>query len=118
MKKIISIASIIMLIGCAGAGFVPVVDRPGANYRQDLAECQAHATEVMSAGESAVVGAVGGALFGGLLAVVGGGSSDFVNGMAAVGAATGAIGEAAGADRNQRSIISRCLYGRGYSVLN
>lgn len=52
-----------------------------------------------------------GAIFGVLLGAVAGGNNRFNGRMAGVGAAASAEG-------GQRGIISRCLAGRGYSVLN
>jgi len=108
-----------LLAGCAtgrgsGANYNPIVDRPGPNYATDLAECQAHATKVMSAADGAVAGAVAGALFGALMmAAVGGSRRD----GAWVGALSGGTSAAAEAEGGQRGIITRCLAGRGYSVL-
>lgn len=109
-----------VLSGCAtsnrgtGANYNPIVDRPGVNYAQDLVECQAHATQVLSAQESAVNGAVAGAIFGALvMAAVGGSSRD----GAWIGALSGSTSAAANSEGGQRGIITRCLSGRGYMVL-
>lgn len=89
-----------------------------AQYHTDLAECQAHAQKVIAAHEAAVGGAVAGAIFGALLGAAAGGNSRFNTRMAGVGALSGAAGAAVSAEGGQRGIISRCLAGRGYSVLN
>lgn len=118
-----------MLGGCAtshpgggtGAQWEPVVDvRAGQQgaYPTDLYECQQHANRVMSAHQAAVGGAVAGAIFGVLLGAVAGGNGRFNGRMAGVGALSGGVGAAASAEGGQRGIISRCLAGRGYSVLN
>lgn len=122
-----TVLALIMLAGCAGpnsgygARWEPVVDvRPGqqASYPTDLAECQAHATRVMDAQQAAVSGALAGAIFGALLGAAAGGNGRFNSRMAGVGALSGAAGAAGAAEGGQRGIISRCLAGRGYSVLN
>lgn len=118
-----------MIGGCAnqaghrgyGSNWEPVVDvRPHqqAQYQTDLYECQQHASKVMSAADGAVAGAVAGAIFGALLGAAAGGNSRFNSQMAGVGALSGAAGAAGAAEGGQRGIISRCLAGRGYSVLN
>jgi uncharacterized protein YcfJ len=125
-----TLAAVAMLASCAtapgsgsgyGAGWEPVVDVRAAQMEQypaDLAACQAHATRVMSAADAAVAGAVVGAIFGALLGAAAGGNSRFNREMAGVGALSGGVGAAASAEGGQRGIISRCLAGRGYSVLN
>jgi outer membrane lipoprotein SlyB len=128
MRRIlIGALAVAMLAGCAtqnrgyGARWEPVVDvraSQQAQYPTDLAECQAHATKVMSAEEGAVAGAIGGAVFGALLGAAAGGNGRFNSRMAGVGAVSGAAGAAGRAEGGQRGIISRCLAGRGYSVLN
>lgn len=122
MKKTAAVLAIAMLAGCAaprgmGASYSPIVDRPGVNYAQDLAECQQHATQVMSTADSAAAGAVAGAIFGLLFAAALGDRHNAGNyaAMGALGAGTTAAGEAEG---GQRGIISRCMASRGYTVLN
>lgn len=122
MKRLIAATLAIALTGCAtsqgtGSSYTPIVDRPNENYAQDLRECQQHANKVMSAGEGAAVGAIGGALFGALLGRAMGGGSLSNYGMK-VGALSGAVGAAGGAEQNQRAIISKCMTNRGHSVLN
>ena len=117
MKTLILLTAV--LAGCAtsGANYQPIVDRPGANYANDLRDCQAHATRVMGAADSAVAGAVAGAIFGALLGAAAGGNSQFRGQMAGVGAVSGGANAAAAAEGGQRGIITRCLSGRGYQVL-
>ena len=122
MRKLI-IASVVvsMLAGCAntgrgsGANYQPIVDRPGANYDNDLRDCQQHATKVLSAQDAAMQGAVAGALIGALFGAAVGSRNR--NNYAAVGALDGALAAGAGAEGGQRGIITRCLAGRGYMVL-
>lgn len=121
MKITLTILVAIMLTGCAtpqgaGSGYSPIVDQPNASYQSDLSDCQRHADKVMSAGQSAAAGAVAGALLGALLGRAMGGGELSNYGMK-VGALSGATGAAAGAETNQRSIISKCLAGRGHRVL-
>lgn len=123
MKKSIAIlVAATLLAGCAGTGskFSPMVDGGDpAKYRQDLAECQQYADRLASAGESAAVGAAVGAGIGLLLAIAGGGRGDgFRNAMAGAGAVGGAVGAAGRAEGDQRSVIRKCLAGRGWNELN
>ena len=120
MKKLItSLAAVVVLAGCAtsGANYQPIVDRPGANYHNDLADCQQHATRVMGAADSAVAGAIAGAIFGALLGAAIGGNSRINSQIAGAGALQGGAMAAANAEGGQRGIITRCLSGRGYMVL-
>lgn len=117
---VLAIAVAAIASGCAtsnrgtGAHYNPIVDRPGVNYAQDLSDCQAHATQVMDAADSAVNGAVAGAIFGALVMAAAGGSS---RDGAWIGALSGSTSAAANAEGGQRGIITRCLSGRGYMVL-
>lgn len=119
MKYLVVASAVAILTGCAttGANWSPVVDRPGANYYADLTECQSYATQVMSTANSAAAGAAAGAIFGLLFSVAVGDRHNAGNyaALGALGAGTSAAGAAEG---GQRGIISRCLAGRGYSVLN
>lgn len=123
MKAIATVLAIAVLSGCAttgqgyGAAYNPIVDRPGPNYSVDLSECQQLATRVLSAGDSAVGGAVAGAIFGALLSAAVGGGSRYQNNYMAAGALSGAAKAAESAEGGQRGIITRCLSGRGYAVL-
>jgi outer membrane lipoprotein SlyB len=122
MRKLIIVSlAISMLAGCAntgrgsGANYQPIVDRPGFNYDNDLRDCQQHANKVLSATDAAVGGAIAGAIFGALLGAAVGSSNR--NNYAAVGALNAGVGAAASAEGGQRGIITRCLSGRGYMVL-
>ncbi len=111
-----------LLAGCAHS-YQPVVDMKGVNqqkYQQDLAECRQYADQinpVQDAGLDALIGAAGGAALG---AATGAAFGSPAYGAAA-GAAAGGIGGAAyggvGGAEKQKSIINRCLQGRGYKVL-
>jgi outer membrane lipoprotein SlyB len=121
-KFMVAISVIALLSGCAassGANYRPLIDSKGVDfnrYESDLRECQAYATQTAGAAQSAVVGAVAGAVFGAVLAGAAGSRYD-KKASARVGAVTGAAGGAVEGERDQRSIINRCLAGRGYQVL-
>lgn len=108
-----------LLTGCAthvGSSYVPLVDRPGPNFYQDLEDCQAYARNEATAAQQAAAGAVAGALIGAVLsAVILDRSAD--RATLAAGALGGALGGAGRATENQESIIKNCMIGRGYSVL-
>ena len=120
----ISLASFVCvsMVGCAatsGANYRPIVDNKGVDlnrYESDLRECQSYATQTASAGESAAAGALAGALLGAALAGAAG-KNYSKSSTARVGAVSGAVGAGAEGERNQRTIINRCLAGRGYRVL-
>lgn len=123
MQKHLVIGLCVALSGCAsqptGQHYRPLVDSKGldpARYEADLADCQNYAARVAGAAEQAVAGAVAGALFGAVLAAAAGGGYSR-NQHAAVGAVAGAAGGAVQGEQDQRSVIRRCLAGRGYSVL-
>jgi outer membrane lipoprotein SlyB len=123
MRRVASLALILILAGCAQS-YQPVVDTKGvdnAKYQQDLAECRQYAEQVSPAGEAAttgLLGAAGGAALGAIVGAFSGGAGT----GAAIGAATGgAVGAGAGGVSGiseQKRIINNCLRGRGYNVLN
>ena len=122
MRAVAAVVIVAMLAGCAtsrctGAQYKPIVDRPGPNYANDLSDCQAHATKVMDAADSAAAGAVAGAIFGALMMAAAGGNGRDQKAGAWVGALSGGTSAAAQAEGGQRGIITRCLSGRGYNVL-
>ena len=123
LKNILISSVLIMQIGCAntGANYRPLVDTRGgtvdsSKYEMDLQECQQYANQTAGAGEKAAIGAAAGAIFGAVLAAAAGRGYDR-SATARVGALTGAVSGAAQGETDQRSIIRRCLGGRGYSVL-
>lgn len=115
--------SLALLAGCAtgptGANYRPIVDlknNSSSQFEIDLHECQNYAAQAAGAAEKAAGGAVAGALFGALLAAAAG--SNYNRGQnAKVGAVMGMAGGAVEGEHDQRSIINRCLSGRGYHVL-
>lgn len=121
MKKTISIAVIVLMAtGCAAPQQGPIVDMKGADiheYNLALHECSQYAHQAMGAGQGAVSGAVAGAIIGALLGVALGDSSLAASTAGAGAVMGGAGGMAQGAD-NRQVIMSECLRGRGYKVLN
>jgi outer membrane lipoprotein SlyB len=109
--------------GCAntGANYRPLADLQGrseAQYQNDLHQCQDYASKVSGAGETAAIGAVAGALLGAAISSLFGGDRHSRNDASLYGALLGAGSGGASAEDEQRTIIRRCLSGRGYNVLN
>jgi outer membrane lipoprotein SlyB len=126
MKKICQtiIASILTLSlsGCAnmGANYRPIIDNKVVNtekYEQDLKECQEFAKQAPSATDGVIAGAVVGTLIGAALGASTG-NSYVRNSTMNFGGTYGAMSGGASAEGTQRSIIKKCLDGRGYRVLN
>jgi outer membrane lipoprotein SlyB len=125
-KSIVTIGLVsfisVSLFGCAatsGANYRPIVDSKGVDlnrYESDLRECQSYATQTAGAADSAAAGAIAGALLGAALAAAAGNNYSRSS-TARVGAVSGAVGAGVEGERNQRTIINRCLAGRGYKVL-
>jgi outer membrane lipoprotein SlyB len=118
MRMLLIILMMLSAAGCASRRG-PVVDMKGvdhAQYEADLADCQKYADQVMGAGGGAVAGTAVGAGLGYAVgrAVGARDPSAAARGGAVVGGAKGAAGGA----RNRHSVVSKCLAGRGYSVLN
>ena len=94
----------------------PIIDERGVNmvnYQADLQECESYADPI-SVGEGAAKGAAGGAAVGAATGVI---SGDIYSG-AGYGAIFGATRYGNEADREKRTVVKRCLMGRGYHVLN
>jgi phage-related tail protein len=122
MKKTIAILIALSVTACAtrpmGAEYRPIVDMQGkdvAQYESDLGQCQTYAQQAAGAAQRAAGAAVAGALLGALL-MKGAGVGNEGHGAAVGALAAGARGAADG-EHDQRSVITRCLAGRGYSVL-
>jgi uncharacterized protein YcfJ len=118
MRLIAVLLSLAFLAGCAtsGANRVPLVDMRGkdaAQFNLDVQECQAYARQTVGAGTGAAVGAVAGALLGAFLAPSG--SRNYVAGR---GAVLGGLAGGVHGNETQENVITRCLAGRGYNVLN
>ena len=121
-KLVAILSAVAFLVGCAatsGANYRPIVDSKGVDlnrYESDLRECQSYALQTAGAADSAAAGAVAGALLGAVLAGAAGRNYSRSS-SARVGAVSGAVGAGVEGERNQKSIINRCLAGRGYRVL-
>lgn len=110
----------LLLAGCAntGAKYRPIIDSKNVDlnrYEADLSECQSYAEQKGGAAEKAAIGAGAGAVLGGVLAAVGNGDKGSAS---RVGGVMGAVSGATSGEQSQRSIIKRCLIGRGYKVLD
>jgi len=110
---------VVLLVGCGAHR--PVIDPKTSahpeRYETDLAECQQLAHQAPGAGAGAAGGAAIGAAIGAGVAVASGHKASA--GQAAGGAAVlgGAKGAGSGT-QEQRHMVSSCLKGRGYAVLN
>jgi len=107
---------VLSLAGCSGASG-PIIDTKGvdmAQYQRDLAECQAYAAQV-STGSAVAKGAAGGAAVGAAIGAIAGGGAGK---GAGIGAVTGGAQSARISDREKSQVVSNCLRGRGYRVLN
>ncbi|MBW7903004.1 MAG: glycine zipper family protein [Rhodocyclaceae bacterium] len=114
MKRLVASALVLALLSaCAGATYRPLVDRPGPQFEQDLAECQRYAEGEANAAAGAAIGA----LLGALLGLAAGHKTGYQSDFARAGAIGGALGGSVSAERNQQTVIANCLRGRGYSVL-
>lgn len=127
LTKLMTVAACVAMAGCTAAqrNYSPVIDyrtspNGGANYSQDLAECQqlaAQRSPVENTVENAAVGAVAGALVGG---VIGSFSGNFGKGAgigAAVGGTGGALKGGYEGHTQQETIVMNCMQGRGYNVI-
>ena len=123
MKKLTFVYPLFILFlvtGCANTGtnYRPIIDTKHidmARYEADLQECQHYAEQKAGAGEQAAIGAGAGAVLGGVLAAVGNGDK---GSSSRVGGVMGAVTGLTSGEQGQRSVIKRCLTGRGYKVLD
>jgi len=120
MKRALIVAVVMFLTACAAPGNIrPLIDSHGVDlsrYEADLAQCNQYAAQVLGAGERAVIGALVGA---GLSALLSGmtGNRNMAGPAARGGALLGAIGGGADGAQSQHQVVTRCLAGRGYRVL-
>jgi hypothetical protein len=131
-KKLAVCLAAAILSGCGApiwvpsrAMITPIVDATlnpkGRNYYQDVSECNDYASHI-SAGTSAVNNGAGGAALGAVFgAIIGAALGVNPAATAAWGAASGGVSGAArgavGAQNSKHMIVSRCMAGRGYTVL-
>jgi hypothetical protein len=115
MRLLIVLAAVTFLGACSGASG-PIVDTKGvdmARYERDKAECEAYASQV-STGQAVGKGAAGGAVVGAAIGAITGNAGQ----GAGIGAVTGGAESARISDREKANVVSNCLRGRGYRVLN
>ena len=115
MRLLIVVAAATVLGACSGASG-PIVDTKGvdmARYERDKAECEAYATQV-STGQAVGKGAAGGAVVGAAIGAITGNAGQ----GAGIGAVTGGAESARISDREKAGVVSNCLRGRGYRILN
>ena len=115
MRLLIVLAAVTFLGACSGASG-PIVDTKGvdmARYERDKAECEAYANQV-STGQAVGKGAAGGAVVGAAIGAITGNAGP----GAGIGAVTGGAESARISDREKANVVSNCLRGRGYRVLN
>ena len=115
MRLLIVVAAATVLGACSGASG-PIVDTKGvdmARYERDKAECEAYATQV-STGQAVGKGAAGGAVVGAAIGAITGNAGQ----GAGIGAVTGGAESARISDREKANVVSNCLRGRGYRILN
>jgi len=96
-----------------------IIDTKGVDlnaYYDDLGDCEQYARNV-DVGAETTEGAVAGAVLGGVLGAVLG-NSDNAQRSAGAGAVVGGVKGNQSARHEQERIVRRCLFGRGYRVLN
>jgi outer membrane lipoprotein SlyB len=117
MRTWLLFSVILVLSGCAARK--PLVDMKGVDplqYEADLAECEKYAEQAPGPGG----GAAGGALIGGAIGY-GVGRAVGARDPSAVGRGGVVVGGAKGAGKGaqtRKEVVSKCLTGRGYKVLN
>src|SRR5204862_7469983 len=118
---VVALALMVILVLAGCGAHRPVIDPKTSahpeRYESDLAECQQLAQQAPGAGAGAAGGAAIGAAIGAGVAVASGHKTSA--GQAAGGAAVlgGAKGAGSGA-QERHHMVSTCMKGRGYSVLN
>lgn len=119
-SKIAAVLAVVALTtGCATSNFQPRIDhstsRNTGHYGQDITECRQLAAN--DHGGNAATAAGVGAILGALIGAAVGNSQ-----LAAQGAAVGALSAGAGglnrSVTDENRMISNCMRGRGYNVLN
>ncbi|NDR57374.1 MULTISPECIES: hypothetical protein [Aliiruegeria] len=115
----IALAGLTAACATSGANYVPVIDgaNTNPNYSNDLAQCQALASQQgafsSTTGEQALAGA---AIAGGTTAVFNNRGTN-VRDAALVGAAAGTISGAVQQQQKKEVIIRNCMRQRGYNVV-
>ena len=120
---VILLCFVLILSGCMGKNYRPVVDPKGvnmSNFELDLVECQNIASQVSIAGESAgtaLVGAAAGAVVGAIGGAIFGDAGTGAASGAVYGGGTGAVDGAISGLHGQEQVVAKCMTGRGYKVL-
>lgn len=112
MKYVAVFLIVTLLAGCASP-YTPLIDRPGASYEEDIADCQRHADNEAGPGTGAIVGVI----IGGIIGAVIGHQLGLRDEGAKFGAMMGGIRGAGDGANNQMEIVRRCMAGRGHNVL-
>lgn len=127
MRVFVVSLSMWWLVGCATyGGWEPTVDPRNSNSEtlaRDLGECQQLAKDASGdAGKKAGIGALVGGVVGAASGAVIGAAAGNAGKGAAIGTAVGGLGGAAqqglSADEEYKQVYSKCLEGRGHTVLN
>ncbi len=119
MRARLTLVSLTLLVACTTTDEV-IIDQKGVDmsrYQQDLAECRGYSEQVAT-GEKVAKGAGSGAVVGGVVGAIAGGSREAAARSAGVGAVTGGVSGAARGEREEVQVVKNCLRGRGYRVLN
>lgn len=123
LNLILPILPILLLCGCMGKNYRPVIDPKGVNmsqYELDLLDCQAIAGEqsiIAESAQTALVGATAGAVVGTVVGAIFGDPAAGAASGAGYGGAGGAVDGAVSGLRGQSQIVANCMSGRGYRVL-
>ena len=106
--------------GGSGASYTPVIDGPKDDkYYVDIGQCRELAANVEAqANQAALPGAVTGAGIGGLFGAATGSQGDGRNKkIATTTGLAGGLGGASQKVQDAKTVIIRCMQGRGYNVL-
>ena len=106
--------------GGTGAAYTPVIDGPkDEKYYVDIGQCRELAANVEAqANQAALSGAVTGAVIGGLFGAATGSQGDDRNKrIATTTGLAGGLGGASQKIQDAKTVIIRCMQGRGYNVL-
>lgn len=119
-KVLAAVPLICLLAACenSGSNYTPVIDGAvGPNYSNDLAYCQALASQQGTfSNNTAATAATGAVAAGGTTAVLNNKGTN-VRDAALVGAVAGVAVGALQQQQNKESIIKNCMRGRGYRVV-
>lgn len=117
IKSVVSLCLLLAVAGCASNKKI-IVDQQGvdpATYQQDLAECEAVASQVQ--GGQGVKNAAAGAAMGGAIGAIRD-DSDQAKEDAGVGAVLGLAHGRRDMNQERLQVQKNCLRNRGYQVLN